>query len=128
MVAIHPLVVVGIGYTAGVLFFFARGLKPGARRVAFVLLAAVVLGSAMGLEARSWPVRYVVVGMVLIIFLLHGLAAVLTHRFKPTGWLVVPATLFTFAFNTASTILLFIPINDRIPFYVNDVPGWMYLW
>ena len=69
-----------------------------------------------------------VTGYVTAFFLLHGLAAVLTRRFKPTGWLILPTTLFTFAFNTASTLLLFIPINDRIPFYVNDVPRWMYLW
>jgi len=69
-----------------------------------------------------------ITGYVTAFFLLHGLAVVLTRRFKPTGWLVLPATLFTFAFNTASTLLLFIPINDRIPLYVNDVPRWMYLW
>ncbi len=318
MVAIHPLIVLGIGYTAGVLFFFARGLKPGARTTAFVLLAAIVLGSAMGLEARSWPVRYVVTALVLIIFLLHmwdlhmdpgrksrltlwayvvflgdyawsvaradtdygiglpfkqraidsasyvagfclvtavgvgifkvdwagypfllehaakstavlawhigafqantalwrlagapaayfttrsvlrayspaefwrrwnrpmyrwlleniykpmggrrhpmlatmaafavsglfheyifgvalqhvtgyptaffllqGLATVLTRRFKPTGWVRLPAILLTLAFMTASTILLFIPVGDQLPFYVNEVPKWARLW
>jgi len=61
-------------------------------------------------------------------FLLHGLAAASTRRFRPTGWLMVPAVIFTFAFNTASTVLLFIPINDRIPFYVNGVPEWLHLW
>ncbi len=69
-----------------------------------------------------------VTGYCLAFFLLHGLAAVLTRRFRPTGWLVVPAILSTFAFNTASTLLLLIPINERIPLYANDVPGWMYLW
>ena len=69
-----------------------------------------------------------VTGYPMAFFLLHGLAAVLTRRFKPTGWLIVPAVLFTFAFNTASTLLLLIPINERIPLYVNDVPGWMHLW
>jgi len=68
-----------------------------------------------------------VTGYCLAFFLLHGLAAVLTRRFKPTGWLVVPAVLFTFAFNTASTLLLLIPINERVPLYANDVPGWMHL-
>ncbi len=314
----NPLIVVAIGYTAGVLFFFARGLRPGPRTVVFVLLAAVVLGSAMQLEARSWPARYVVTALVLIIFLLHmwdlhmdpgrksrlslrayivflgdfawpvarvgddygtglplkrraldsgryvagfcavtaaavaifmadwagypfllehaakstavlawhvgafqantalwrlggapaayfttrsvlrsyspaefwrrwnrpmyrwllenvykpvggrrhpllatmaafavsglfheyifgvalqrvtgyptaffllqGLATVLTRRFKPTGWVRVPAVLLTLAFMTASTILLFIPIHERLALYVNHVPGWMHLW
>lgn len=318
MLQVNPLIVVGIGYTAGVLFFFARGLKPGARSVAFVLLAVVVLGSALRLEAGNWAIRYVVVGMVLIIFLSHmwdlhvdpdrvsrlglwdyivfvgdyawsvarvdngygiglpfkqrtldagkyvaglclvsavtvgtfkvnwaaypfllehaakstclaaltlwmfqantalwrlagapaaffttrsvlrahspadfwrrwnrpmyrwllediytplggrrhpllatlatfavsgllheyllgvtlqhvtgyptaffllqGLAVVLTRRFKPTGWVRAPAILLTLVFLTASTILLFIPISDRLPFYVNEVPKWARLW
>ena len=55
-------------------------------------------------------------------FLLQGLAAMLTRRFKPAGWLAGPAILVTFAFNTLSTVLLFIPINERVPFYVNAVP------
>jgi hypothetical protein len=71
MVAIHPLIVLGIGYTAGVLFFFARGLKPGARGAVFVLLAAVVLGSALLLETGNFAVRYVAVALPLVIFLLH---------------------------------------------------------
>jgi len=69
-----------------------------------------------------------VTGYVTAFFLLHGLAAVLTRRFKPAGRLVVPATLFTFAFNTAPTLLLFSPINDQISLYANDVPRWMHLW
>lgn len=69
-----------------------------------------------------------VTGYPTAFFLLHGLAAVLTRGFKPAGWLVLPATLFTFAFNTASTVLLFIPINERIPLYVNEVPKWVHLW
>jgi hypothetical protein len=68
-----------------------------------------------------------VTGYPTAFFLLHGLAAVLTRRFKPAGWLMLPAILFTFAFNTASTLLLLIPINERIPVYVSDVPKWMYL-
>lgn len=69
-----------------------------------------------------------VTGYPTAFFLLHGLATVLTRRFKPTGWLVLPAILFTFAFNTALTLLLLIPINERLPFYVNDVPRWLHLW
>ncbi len=69
-----------------------------------------------------------VTGYVTAFFLLQGLAAVLTRRFKPTDWLIAPGTIFTFAFNTASTLLLLIPINDRVPLYVNDVPKWLHLW
>lgn len=61
-------------------------------------------------------------------FLLQGLAAMLTRGFKPAGWLAVPAILVTFAFNTLSTVLLLMPINERIPFYANDVPQWLHLW
>jgi len=69
-----------------------------------------------------------VTGYPTAFFLLHGLAAVLTRRFKPTGLLAVPAIVLTFAFNTLSTLLLFIPIHEQIPFYANAVPRWMPLW
>ena len=71
MVLIGLLLSLGVGYAAGILFFFARGWKPVARSVAFVLLGVVVLGSALGLEAENMAVRYVVAGLLLIIFLLH---------------------------------------------------------
>lgn len=69
--------------------------------------------------ARGYPTAF---------FLLHGLGAALTRGCRPTGWLALPAILFTFAFNTASTLLLLIPINERLALYANDVPNWMYLW
>jgi hypothetical protein len=69
-----------------------------------------------------------IAGYVTLFFLLHGVAALSTRRVKPNGPLVVPAVILTFAFNTFSTVLLFLPINQRIPFYVNDVPKWLHLW
>jgi hypothetical protein len=69
-----------------------------------------------------------VTGYVTAFFLLQGVAALLTRRFKPTGWLVLPAAVGTFAFNTISTVLLLIPVNERVSFYVNDVPRWARLW
>ena len=71
MVLIGLLLSLGVGYAAGILFFFARGLKPVARSVAFVLLGVIVLGSALGLGAESIAVRCVAAGLLLIIFLLH---------------------------------------------------------
>ncbi|RPJ26980.1 MAG: hypothetical protein EHM35_14515 [Planctomycetaceae bacterium] len=70
MFSIDLLIVVGIGYAAAVLFFRARGLKPGARSAAFVLLGIVVLGSASLLETGNTAVRCVV-GLLLTILLLH---------------------------------------------------------
>ncbi len=69
-----------------------------------------------------------VTGYVTAFFLLQGVAALVTRRFKPTGWLVLPAVVGTFTFNTVATVLLFIPVNERVPFYVNDVPRWAHLW
>ena len=68
---IDLLIVVGVGYAAAVPFFFARGLKPGARGAVFVLLGAVVLGSVVLLETGNLAIRYVAVALPLIIFLLH---------------------------------------------------------
>lgn len=69
-----------------------------------------------------------VTGCVMAFFLLHGLAAMVTRRFKPAGWLVLPAIVATCAFNTISTVLLSIPINERVSFYVNNVPRWLNPW
>ena len=103
--------------------------KPlgGRRNPHLAMLGAFAVSGLLHEYLFGVTLRHVT-GYPTAFFLLHGLAAVLTRRFKPAGWLVVPATLFTFAFNTASTILLFIPINDRLPFYVNEVPKWARLW
>ncbi len=69
-----------------------------------------------------------VTGCVMAFFLLQGVAAMLTRRSRPARWFVLPAMVATFAFNTVSTVLLFIPINERVPFYVNDVPRWVNPW
>jgi hypothetical protein len=69
-----------------------------------------------------------VTGYPTAFFLLHGLVVVLTRRLRPLGALVLPAAVFTFAFNTVSTLLLFIPLHERVRFYVNDVPPWLPWW
>jgi len=69
-----------------------------------------------------------VTGYVTAFFLLHGVPALLTRRLRPEGCLVVPAVLLTFAVNSFSTVLLLLPIHERIPLYVNDVPKWLRLW
>lgn len=69
-----------------------------------------------------------IAGYNLAFFLLHGLAVLLTRRLKPAGRLLVPAAVLTSAFNTVSTVLLFIPIDERAPLYTNEVPKWMHLW
>jgi len=103
--------------------------KPlgGRRRPSLATLATFALSGLLHEYLFAVTFRRVA-GYVTAFFLLHGVAAVLTRRFKPTGRLILPAVLLTFAFNTASTVLLFIPINDRLPLYVNEVPKWMHLW
>jgi hypothetical protein len=67
-------------------------------------------------------------GYFLAFFLLQGVAALLTRRVKPAVPLVIPSVGLTFAFNTVSAVLLLIPINERIPVYVNAVPKGLHLW
>jgi hypothetical protein len=55
-------------------------------------------------------------------FLLQGLATIVTRRFRPVGWLRVPAAILTFLFNTLTTALLLAPVDERLPLYVNDIP------
>jgi hypothetical protein len=103
--------------------------KPlgGRRRPLLATLATFALSGLLHEYLFAVTFRQVT-GYPTAFFLLHGLATVLTRRFKPTGLLRLPAIIFTFAFCTASTLLLFIPINDRIPFYMNEVPKWARLW
>ncbi len=67
-------------------------------------------------------------GCFLAFFLLQGVAALLTRRLQPTGPLVIPAVGLTFAFNLLSSVLLLVPIHERIPVYVSAVPPWLRLW
>jgi hypothetical protein len=100
----------------------------GGRRNPHLATLAVFAVSGV-LHEYLWDVSLRrVTGYTVAFFLLHGAATVLTRRFKPSGRLVVPAVILTFAFNTCSTVLLFIPINGRMPFYTNEVPKWLYLW
>jgi len=103
--------------------------KPigGRRNPALAALAAFAVSGLLHEYLFAVTFRRVT-GCVTAFFLLHGLVVVLTRRFKPAGWRILPAAAVTFAFNIVSTLLLFIPINEQIPFYVNDVPAWMVLW
>jgi hypothetical protein len=103
--------------------------KPlGGRRRPLLATLAVFAVSGLLHEFQFGVAFQRVTGYPTAFFLLHGLAVVLTRRFKPTGWLIFPAAVFTFAFNTASTILLFIPISDWVPLYMNEIPTWARLW
>ena len=59
-------------------------------------------------------------------FLLHGLAAASTARVKVRGWLVLPWTAGTFAFNLLSSVLFFASIHEVVPFYSNGLPKWLH--
>ncbi|MCX5646662.1 MAG: MBOAT family protein [Phycisphaerae bacterium] len=110
-------------------WFLENIYRPaGGRRHPYLAgLASFAISGLLHEYLYAVTLRFVT-GYVLGFFLLHGIAAALTRRCKPTGWLAVPAILVTFAFNTLSTVLLFIPINERVPFYVNAVPRWLHLW
>jgi hypothetical protein len=109
-------------------WFLENVYRPagGCRGSLLAALAPFVISGLLHEYLYAVTFRFVT-GYVLAFFLLQGVAAALTRQFKPTGWLAVPAILLTFAFNTLSTVLLFLPIDERIPFYVNDVPKWMHL-
>ncbi len=103
--------------------------KPagGRRNPCLATLAAFAVSGLLHEYLVGVSLRYVT-GYITAFFLLQGTAAVLTRRFKPAGWLVAPALVLTLAFNTLSTVLLFVPINERVPFYVNAVPQWLRPW
>jgi hypothetical protein len=63
-----------------------------------------------------------VLGSQMCFFLIQGLAVVVTLRLRPRGWLAVPMTLLTFAFNLAAVRLFLAGLNAVAPFYVNRSP------
>jgi hypothetical protein len=63
-----------------------------------------------------------VLGWQMLFFILQGLAVLATVRLRPGGWLTVPASLLTLAFNLASAWLFLRCLNVVLPFYVNRSP------
>jgi hypothetical protein len=100
----------------------------GGRRYPYLAGMAPFVVSGLLHEYLFAATFHRVTGYITLFFLLQGVAALLTRRVKPTGSLAVAALLLTLAFNTFSSVLLFLPIHERIPFYVNDVPRWLHLW
>lgn len=64
-----------------------------------------------------------ILGSQMAFFLIQGLAVVATLRLRPRGWLAVPMTLLTFAFNLATVRLFLAGLNAVAPFYVNRSPA-----
>lgn len=61
-------------------------------------------------------------------FALQGLAAASTARLKVGGWLVLPWTAGTLAFNLVSSVLFFASIDEVVPFYAHELPEWLRNW
>ena len=61
-------------------------------------------------------------GFLMAFLLLHGVATIVTRRFKPAGWHRAPAAILTFSFITLTTVLLLAPIDEWLPLYVNAIP------
>jgi hypothetical protein len=67
-------------------------------------------------------------GYMLLFFLLNGLASVVTWRLKLSGIYKFMGVVLTFIFLTMSSVFFFIPVNEGISFYANQVPPWIKLW
>lgn len=96
----------------------------GRRKPITATLTAFAVSACLHEYLLTVTLRYIT-GYVFVFFMLHGFVTVLTRRFKLTNFLVYPAIALTFVFNTLSTVLIFTPINERFPFYVNDLPSWV---
>jgi hypothetical protein len=58
-------------------------------------------------------------------FLLQGCAVAATARLKPKGPVAVPAIAATLAFNLASSVIFFASLDAVVPFYSQELPGWL---
>lgn len=68
-----------------------------------------------------------VTGYVLTFFMLHGLASWLTWRIRLTGPWKLAGLALTYAFLLTSSIYFFVPVNQGLAFYTNEVPSWALL-
>lgn len=67
-------------------------------------------------------------GYMLLFFLLNGLASAVTWRLKLSGIYKYMGIVFTYIFIIFSAVFFFIPVNEGVSFYSNQVPSWIQLW
>jgi len=67
-------------------------------------------------------------GYLLLFFILNGLASVITWRLKLCSSFKYVGIALTFIFLIITSVFIFIPVNEGIPFYANQVPSWIRLW
>jgi len=65
-------------------------------------------------------------GHMLLFFILHGLASSLTWRLSLSGTGKCCGLVVTYAFLLASSIYFFVPVNEGIAFYTNEIPSWVW--
>lgn len=66
-----------------------------------------------------------VTGFMLAFFLLHATAVAATYRWRPHSAAAVVSWLFTLLLLIVTSVIFFAPIDMIIPWYVNDLPGWV---
>jgi len=67
-------------------------------------------------------------GYLLLFFLINGAASAITWRLKLSGIYKYAGTAFTYVFLAISSVFIFIPVNEIIHFYANQIPSWIKLW
>jgi len=109
-------------------FFWQDVFSGTSRRAPLRTILLVFALSALLHELIFYAPIGRVQGYQTAFFTLQGLAAAFTARVKVRGWLVVPWTAGTLAFNLLSSVLFFASIHEVVPFYSHGVPEWLQEW
>ena len=110
-------------------FFWQDVFKTkGGRRAPIRTMLGVFALSALLHELIFFAALGRVQGYQTAFFLVQGIAAAATARIKVKGWLVIPWTAGTLAFNLVSSVLFFASIHGLVPFYSLGLPQWLQGW
>ena len=94
---------------------YARlGRLPREARIGLVFLLNGLLH-----EYLAFVMTQHIAGVLLVFFLLQGVAVILTWRLRPSGRVVAVCLTLTIAFNVACTVLFFTAINEILPWYAD---------
>lgn len=104
-------------------FIPAGGLRHPIRATLFVFFLSAVLHEYIFTMAIGR-----VQGFQMAFFLLNGIAAIATLRWRPRGGWAIAAMALTFSFELLAGVLFFASMNHIVHFYDQPLPGWIGQW
>ena len=131
MVALTFLLSFVGGYIFSLLFFFGRRLPFLWRTILFILTALLTLACPLCIPIK-FPVARCLIATTLVLFVIKSwdlyLHSAVAWRLKLSGISKFLGIVFTYIFIILSSVFFFIPVNEGVSFYANQIPSWIKLW